>query len=299
IVGLAGIALLISTITGWLLYGRFMKKQLLASIRTKNLRTIMADWHKFVGIATLAFNLMIAITGAWLGLQPKLMQWFGWKQPNQTEFKIKEKPLSAEEDIECQFSIDSVLSVANNHFSDLQIQSISISTNGDRTVQLRGNVPFTAYENGINKIIIDKASYLPLYKYDVRDKPASHKLYYIQEALHFGDFGGIWLKILYGFFGFTSGALAITGFIIYLKRKASEKTKKTDAQIKKMVWNYSYVCMGIIIFIAILSTQVGITIPSILVSVVFYGWLIWLLIKAFWIFIKRMIDVKLLKTAKQ
>ncbi|MEM9078873.1 MAG: PepSY-associated TM helix domain-containing protein, partial [Bacteroidota bacterium] len=73
-VGLAGIALLISTITGFWIYGNFMKKQLFATIRKKSLRITMADYHKLIGVTTLVFNLMIAITGAWLGLQGLLQR---------------------------------------------------------------------------------------------------------------------------------------------------------------------------------------------------------------------------------
>ena len=61
IVGLAGIALFLSTITGLLIYGKFMKKQPFGKIRKSKLRITQADIHKLVGISTLAFNLMIGI----------------------------------------------------------------------------------------------------------------------------------------------------------------------------------------------------------------------------------------------
>ena len=72
IVGIVGLALLISTITGFWIYGGFMKKQVFAAIRQKNLRIKMADYHKLIGVTTLLFNLMIAITGFWLGIQPRI-----------------------------------------------------------------------------------------------------------------------------------------------------------------------------------------------------------------------------------
>lgn len=59
LVGLAGIALLVSTVTGLLIYGNFTKKQAFGKIRKKNLRITQADLHKFVGISALAFNLVI------------------------------------------------------------------------------------------------------------------------------------------------------------------------------------------------------------------------------------------------
>src|SRR5690606_23581091 len=83
LVGIGGLALAIVAITGLVIYGDFMKKQTWPNIRKKvNLRIVMADWHKLLGISALAFNLVIALTGAWLGLQPQLMRWFNITTPN-------------------------------------------------------------------------------------------------------------------------------------------------------------------------------------------------------------------------
>ncbi|MEL6558314.1 MAG: PepSY-associated TM helix domain-containing protein, partial [Bacteroidota bacterium] len=55
-VGLGGLALLVSTITGILIYGEFMKRQFFGAIRNKNLKLKSADYHKIIGVTTLLFN---------------------------------------------------------------------------------------------------------------------------------------------------------------------------------------------------------------------------------------------------
>src|SRR5690606_10342548 len=94
-----------------------------------------------------------------------------------------------------------------------------------------------------NKVVMDKASLEPLYIYDVRTQSFADQLYYVQEALHFGNFGGLTLKILYAFLGLTTGFLSITGFLIYLKRKESKAANRYKTE--KLVFTY---CMGGLLF---------------------------------------------------
>ena len=44
--------------------------------------------------------------------------------------------------------------------------------------------------------------------------------------LHFGNFGGIWTKVLYCLAGLSGPLLSITGFIIWQKRKRTKGRKK-------------------------------------------------------------------------
>jgi uncharacterized iron-regulated membrane protein len=39
------------------------------------------------------------------------------------------------------------------------------------------------------------------------------------EQLHYGQYGGIWSKIIYAFGGLCLATLSITGFVIWLKKK--------------------------------------------------------------------------------
>lgn len=215
IVGLAGIALFIISLTGLLIYGSFMKKQAFAAIRTKNIRVFVADWHKLIGIVALAFNLMIAGTGAWLGLQPKLMKWVGMKTPNEVALPT---PFTKEADQALPVDYNQALRVAQGAFPDLVPASISSSTSGEGIVEISGDIRGQVVEKHVNKLMLDKVTGREVARYDVRQGSLGGKFYFLQEALHFGDFGGLLLKLLYCLFALTSGILSITGFVIYLKR---------------------------------------------------------------------------------
>lgn len=216
--GIFGIALVVSTIIGFMIYGHFMKKAAVFAIRRKNYRQLYADWHKLVGVLSLFFNLMIAITGAWLGMQGYYMKWFAIENPG---VFIREKVISPQQDKHLSFDIDHILSQTAVEFPALVPTAIYPSSDGQRKVEVVGNIPSLVYEINRHKMVWDKVSYQPLFKFNIHQQDFGTKLYMVQEALHFGNFGGFLLKLFYVFLGLASGFLSITGYYIYLKRKKS------------------------------------------------------------------------------
>ena len=217
LVGIGGVALVVLAVTGLLIYGNFMKRQAWPNVRKKiGMRILMADWHKLLGISALAFNLVIAVTGAWLGLQPWLMRAFDIKTPNAYKASVIMEP---EVDKALHVEWNEVFKAIEKEFPELKPSDLALSSNGSATISVRGNIAGLVYERNINTLVLSKTAYTPQFKYDVRQQPFSHKLYFVQEALHFGDFGGLILKILYAILGLVSGFLSISGFVIYLYRQ--------------------------------------------------------------------------------
>lgn len=285
-VGFGGLALLISTITGILIYGEFMKRQFFGAIRNKNLRLKSADYHKIIGMTTLLFNLMIAITGAWLGLQAILQPALQVKNPER--YKRTEKPISKEEDISYAVDYIQAFKASRALFPDLIPTSIASSKNGSRTVTVRGDVPKTAYQNNINEIVLDKKDYSELGRYDIREKSLGDKAYYAQEGLHYGDFGGIWVKVIYSFFGLTSGVLSILGFVLYLERTKPKQRKKVNYKTTgKKVWLWSFWITAICVLLYILTITIGGSIPTLVITLAIYGTLLFYLIRFLVVFLKR------------
>lgn len=263
LVGIGGLALVVLAVTGLLIYGRFMKKQAWPKVRKKvSTRIVMADWHKLLGISALAFNLVIAITGAWLGLQPWLMRAFDIKTPNTYSAPVIMEP-AADKALEVDWT--RVFATVRSEFPDLNPRDIMCSTNGSGTVAVRGNIAGLVYERDINTIVLSKKDYTPVFKYDVRGKPFSDKLYFVQEALHFGDFGGLLLKFVYAILGLVSGFLSISGFVVYLYRR---KKKLPETKPMKLTFVYS---VGVILFltvIAMVSLFIGYTQAATIAAVV-------------------------------
>lgn len=278
IVGLAGIALFLSTITGLLIYGKFMKKQPFGKIRSTKLRITQADLHKFIGISTLAFNLMIGITGAWLGLQAYLMYGLNIPQPN--SFSRNDKVFTEIEDMYYPLDFDAIYQKSQLEFPNMIPWFIRPTTNGEGIVQVLGNVPGQAYERRSNKLVFDKQNKELLFKYNISDQNFGAKLYFVQESFHFGDFAGISLKILYCLLALSSGFLSLSGFIIYLERTRKSKSRLGKTiPLKTLLSRWAIGILSTIVIIGTLSMKVGLGVPSLLVAIAFYGFLIAIVFK--------------------
>lgn len=289
IVGLGGLALLISTITGFWIYGDFIKKQLFATIRKKNLRVSMSDYHKLIGVTTLVFNLVIAITGTWIGLQGLIQQPLIGDRPGVYE-SPEEPRFTKEEDAALPFDYLKAYEASRKLFPELIPHSFLPSNNGDGIITVRGDVPRTAFERQHFQLTLDKQTLEEIHRLDIRDLSLGAKLFYIQESMHFGDWGGLILKLVYAFFGITSGFLALTGFVVYLKRtERKRKEKPKFVELKPLLLRWTAGMLGVILLLLILSLSFGVTVPSLLVVISLYGTLIFLLIRAMMLFIKKKI----------
>ncbi|UCS94645.1 PepSY domain-containing protein [Echinicola marina] len=284
IVGLAGIALLISTLTGFLIYGKFMKTHAFGEIRKKNTRITQGDIHKMIGVATLVFNFVIAVTGAWLGLQAYLMQAADMELPN--SYIRHEKPLSKADDTVFPLDYDLIMNRIQEEFPEMQPWNIRPTTNGEALIHIYGNVKGQTYERRTNKLVLDKADYRQLHRYNISEQDFGDKLFFVQESFHFGDFAGLPLKLLYCFLALCSAYLSLSGFIIYLERTKKQKASNPQP-ISTTLTKWSLGMLSFLVVTAILSMHYGIGIPSLIVTSLVYGSLLIFIIKSLGIMLLR------------
>ncbi|MEM9076951.1 MAG: PepSY-associated TM helix domain-containing protein, partial [Bacteroidota bacterium] len=268
---------------------------LFATIRKKSLRITMADYHKLIGVTTLVFNLMIAITGAWLGLQGLLQRPIVGDRPG--TYQPEEMIFSKEEDAALTVDYNDVYEASRKLFPELEPKTFAPSTDGSAVITVRGTVPRTAFERFHFQLTLDKKTLKEVHRLDIRKESLGTKLFYIQESMHFGDWGGLILKLVYAFFGITSGFLALTGFVVYLKRTEKKRMEKPKfIELKPLLLRWTYGILSAILILLILSLLFGVVVPSLLVVVSAYGTLIFLLFRALFLFIKRKIKSKRLLT---
>jgi uncharacterized iron-regulated membrane protein len=292
LVGLGGVALVVLAVTGLMIYGNFMKKRSWPEVRKKvGMRIVMADWHKLFGISALAFNFVIAFTGAWLGLQPWLIRAFDITTPNAYKAPVV---MEAEADKALIVDWTEVLSTVKKEFPELTPRDIVSSTNGSGSIVVRGNIAGLVYERNVNTLVLSKTGYTPLFKYDVRQQPFSHKLYFVQEALHFGDFGGLLLKVVYTVMGLISGFLSISGFVVYLYRY---KKKQPETNPMKLTFAYSMVSILFLVVIALISLFIGYSQAATLAAIIINTILIGLPVYALARFITTRMRRKSIQTA--
>lgn len=207
-----GITMLLSTITGLIIYRKHVLKVLTFKEKMKwnNWRTISSGLHRIVGVWALVFNLVIFFTGFWMNkfsLDPTY-----WKK------QVVSTPINT---LSSQ-NIDQMLSRAKKEMPDLILKKVYLPTQPGKDFLASGTVKGqTAFFDSGNSIAIDPNDG----KVVSIKRLAEHGLWERIEAtffpLHVGNFGGIPIKVLYVIIGLLPGLLSITGALLWWRKVKS------------------------------------------------------------------------------
>ncbi|MEM1182474.1 MAG: PepSY-associated TM helix domain-containing protein [Acidobacteriota bacterium] len=218
LVGLFGISLLIISFSGLLILAQFLGRRSLWLVRRSNARATNSDVHKIIGFVLIVPLLIFAVTGFWLGMQVHLMRWFDIERPGAFS---REALISPQEDQTYPIDFGRAARAARAAHPRLIVQQITWSTDGERHLRVQGRTPRMVYERLSQSVVLDKNDYSVLTVVDTPNSRLGEKLFFLQEALHFGDFAGAPGKALYLVIGLLLGVLPLTGYAIQRLRSRS------------------------------------------------------------------------------
>jgi uncharacterized iron-regulated membrane protein len=219
IVGLFGLTLLFSTISGLIVFTRFNG----GSWKPKPVRwgrggrIVTGDLHKLVGLGTVAFNIIFGVSGAVLGLEGIYHKFIAEKTAPAKHATVARLP---------EGRIDDFVRRAQELVPGGQPSAIVLghARNGTVRVDLWPTTAHLVREQS-SYVVFDAKTSQPAEIYDVTKAAAGVRLYYAMEPLHFGRLGGaMWVKLLWGLMGLSGGFLSVTGFVIYVLRKRQAKS---------------------------------------------------------------------------
>jgi uncharacterized iron-regulated membrane protein len=204
-----GVLFLVSLLTGLYVYRKAILKTLSFKVRInrKTSRSFHSSLHRVVGVWSLIFNLLIVASGLGLSGQIALTALKGVKAGGGASNAAV-------------VSIDQNKRFIEQGFKDFEIHLIR-SRPGSASVQLSGrydNDPFY-YGNYYSYFILNGLTQEVEKKQVLSELPLSQRLLAFSGPLHFGAYGGMWVKVLYCLLGLTPGLLSVTGFVLWWKRK--------------------------------------------------------------------------------
>jgi uncharacterized iron-regulated membrane protein len=289
--GFLGLTLLVSTVTGLFIHRQFFK-ELFTFRRKKPLDVIINDGHKIMGIWGSLFHAVIGFTGAFLGLATVILLpaaafvSFGGDQDKLIEkFTAIPEPAISE-----QFQatdINTILHDAQTRYPKAKIVDLTIMAHNDANAEvymrLIGGEQVASQllkYHGSGEFVKSMSSF--------GDIPgASIKVLELLFPLHFGNFAGLFVKLIWVFLGLTTALLPLSGMMMWLSKR-SRGNNPTLSQQAYQRWNRIIIgtCGGLVAACAILfPTQVILNnfVDSALhnnyfAPLFFYGWLAWCLI---------------------
>ncbi|MEJ8867635.1 PepSY domain-containing protein [Pseudomonas jessenii] len=220
LVSFLGLPLLASLVTGLVVYKRFWKGFFRPTLRIRHgARIFWGDFHRLSGIWSIWFIAVISITGTWFLIQALLFD----NQISISTEKIipamsrEAVPLSADGSPPPRIDLDRAIEIARQKISGLEASFVSLPGNAYSHLDVggRGWYPLmfqTATINPYNGEIA--ASRL------ISDRSTLEFVTESMRPLHTGDFGGLWIKLIWAFFGLLLSMMVLSGLLIWTKRTA-------------------------------------------------------------------------------
>lgn len=254
--GIIAFFFLFAVVTGVIVHWKKIISNFYVFRPNNSVKNLWTDAHTALGIIGLPYQFMFALTGVYIivglsimspaiisyiyeGNQEKAYDDFGFNSP---KFEFVGKSL------ERDFSINKLLDQTKQKWPEFHVHNASIFNYGDENM----HVQFTG-KSDYNKKFASAGTII--YRVSdgaiVTEKSPFHKVSYLDGAralilrLHFGDFGGKGLKLVYFALGLLTCFVIISGVMIWLvardKKHVSPAKRKFNAWL---VWFYLAGCLS-------------------------------------------------------
>lgn len=226
LLGGMGVLFVIALISGTVLYAPFMRKLSFGTVRngrSKRLRRL--DQHNFLGIVALAWMLVIGLTGAINAFaDPLTDSWRDGEIARMTRAYSDVPPLAADK----YGSIDAAMSAAQQALPGRSPQFIGFpggawSSGHHYAIFFQGDRPLT--QHLLTPALVDAESGELT---DARTMPAINQALMMSKPLHFGDYGGLPLKIIWALLTLATIWVLWTGILLWLRRKPGEVERRIE-----------------------------------------------------------------------
>lgn len=221
IIALAGMLLFVNIVTGIIIYKKYLLKVFVfrAPMNWSNWRTITSGLHRYIGVWTLLFNVLIFYSGLQMN----------WHAFDKTAW---EPPIVSEQTHEKYFSIDALQLRIQHIYPGFTTKYLYIpfikrraGKDADEAISFQGNIPGTPsiIPASSSKVDFDPFTGELIRKVNVNEKLSKMNLWEqfnaVVYSFHVGSFAGKYSRLLYVFVGLSPAFLSLSGFILWLRRR--------------------------------------------------------------------------------
>lgn len=213
--GAMGFLFLVAIVSGVVLYWPFTRRLKFGAIRAeKSRRIIWLDWHNLLGVVTIGWALVVGGTGVISTLAEVMLN--QWKS---TELAAMVAPYAGKPPPVHLASLDTVVANARKAAPHKDVGFIAFpqtpfSSSHHFAVFMRGDTPLTS--RLLKPVLIDGETGSVS---DARDLPWYLKALLVSQPLHFGDYGGMPLKIIWALLDVMTIVVLVSGLYLWLVRR--------------------------------------------------------------------------------
>ncbi|GLR84944.1 PepSY-associated TM helix domain-containing protein [Bradyrhizobium iriomotense] len=227
--GAMGLLFAVAIISGVVLYWPFTRRLRFATIRDRaSRRVVWLDWHNLIGVVTVAWALVVGLTGVvntWAELM--LDQW------KATELASMVAPYAGKPPPVHLASLDDVVARAKAAAPGMDIAFIAFpgtafSSSHHFAAFMRGDTPLTS--RLLRPVLLDGETAEVA---DTRGLPVYLQALLISQPLHFGDYGGMPLKVIWAALDVLTMIVIGSGLYLWVARRRKRRPVPADAFAKR------------------------------------------------------------------
>lgn len=220
--GLVGLVFLAAVASGVVVYAPFMRKLAFGTVRKDRSRRVKwLDTHNMVGIVTLGWISVVGLTGFVITMTVPITAIWQMDELAEMAAPYKQSPPPAR-----LVPVDTAVQAARAAAPDSRVSFVAwpgtqFSTKHHYMVALAGSTPLT--ERLLKPAMIDAGTGRLT---DLREMPWYVKGLFLSVPLHFGDYGGLPLKIIWALLDLAAIVVLGTGLYLWLGRRRTPIEKR-------------------------------------------------------------------------
>lgn len=213
--GFMGLLLCIAIVSGVVLYGPFTRRLDFGAIRRGGSRQrTWLDLHNLLGIGTLAWFAVVSFTGVINTLAAPIE--LAWQANQLVEMAAQAKPA---EDATKRARIDDMLREVRSAVPGMNVMTVAFpgtpfATPSHVAIFLTGNTPITS--RILKPALADATTGRVV---SVRDMPWYATALFMSQPLHFGDYGGLPLKIIWALLDVVTIVVLMSGLYLWWAKR--------------------------------------------------------------------------------
>ena len=242
IVGLLCVPLFVSFVTGTVIYRKWWKGFAAYPARQsparpegaaaiKRSRRFWGDLHRLLGVWSLWFILLMALTGAWYLVEQWGLQHSYPPLETSASQGPPETPAGGP-------ALAAMTARATDLYPELKVTSVFLPAEGSEVVRIQGTAGAILVRQRANQMVFDAASGEHLETRKAGELGLHGRISEAADPLHFGTFANATSRFIWFIFGFIMSALTLSGTYLYGLRTA--KSLRDNWAKAQRIWGLSW-----------------------------------------------------------